>query len=87
MISPHYLSSKSNKSSILQLLSLNSIFASLVVKMFKKTNNKKNLFSKRKVTKFQKKEKRATKTFGIVVGKILFKYNIYNKLNIFQEYF
>lgn len=49
--------------------SANSTTAALAVKMVKKTVNRKDSLLKRKVTKSQRKEKRATKTLGIVVGK------------------
>lgn len=70
--SRRFLSSKSNESSTPQSLPINSTTAALAVKMVKKTISQKDLFLKRKVTKSQRKEKRATKTLGIVVGKNFF---------------
>lgn len=46
--------------------------AALAMKLVKRSTNKDGSSLKRKVTKAQRKEKRATKTLGIVVGKLYY---------------
>lgn len=57
------------KRKLLSSSKANGSTTALAVRMVKKTLNRKDSSLKRKVKKAQRKERRATKTLGIVVGK------------------